>query len=450
MHERARRGHRGWLGLALVAGALASACSGSRPASERGSGGGASGGAASGGGVSGGGASGSGGAGGALAVVTPPDATFTDGTRLVARTYAYPGTAPLFVGIYDRQEKVDCEYRLTTDGKLRCVPAKTVGTVDPATVPPLERWQEGTEQPRRGSAGRLRQNQVVAADGSAFPSYVSGELFDDTTDEPCRPDTTRELDGTGTGACLPRHAANHGIIFADAQCTSPLAVAETPGPIPLLIATPAREVFALGDRFEGQTFIKLGPPATAACVDFPSNGSTYYRVGAALPVDTVAALRVVPVGSGRLRLRTVAIQNTGVTHVRHRMLSLPSGGEGPYYDGDRGALCRPSRTTTGEVRCVPDSGDYLVEGALTNFADPQCTQPLTFLKVSAHVLMRSNAATGRYEVIEVRTVGDTMTPTAYSRMGGTECREYLKGAGYPIGDVIPLETFARLDVRAVE
>lgn len=448
MRERVRRGNRGWLDLALVAGVLASACSGSRPASERGTGGAASGGNAS-GGISGTGGA-AGGAGGTLAVVTPPDATFTDGTRLVARTYAYPGTAPLFVGIYDRQEKVDCEYRLTTDGKLRCVPAKTVGTVDPATVPPLDRWQEGTEQPRRGSAGRLRQNQVVAADGSAFPSYVSGELFDDTTDEPCRPDTTRELDGTGTGACLPRHADDHGIIFADAQCTSALAVAETPGPVPLLIATPTREVFALGDRFEGNTFMKLGPPATPVCVDFPMNGSTYYRVGAALPMDTVAALRIAPVGSGRLGLRTVAVQHTGVTHVRHRMLSLPSGGEGPYYDRERGALCRPTRTTAGEVRCLPDSGDYLVEGALTNFADPQCTQPVTYQKVSAHVLMRSNPATGRYEVIEVRTVGATLTPTAYSRMGGTECREYLKGSGYPIGDVIPLDAFAKLDVRAVE
>jgi hypothetical protein len=29
---------------------------------------------------------------------------------------------------------------------------------------------------------------------------------------------------------------------------------------------------------------------------------------------------------------------------------------------------------------------------------------------------------------------------------GSACHEYLKGAGYPLGDVVPLESFARLDV----
>src|SRR5688500_18845644 len=34
----------------------------------------------------------------------PIGPTFVDGTRLVAQTYSFPGTAPLFVGVFDRQE----------------------------------------------------------------------------------------------------------------------------------------------------------------------------------------------------------------------------------------------------------------------------------------------------------------------------------------------------------
>lgn len=439
---RRRTGHFALLtaGLGVV---LAPACSGKRAGDDLGSGGSGTGTGGSAMTGSGGGAGATGGGGGAEASI-PIGPTFVDGTRLVAQTYSFPGTAPLFVGIFDRQEKVACAFRTASDGQLRCLPPSQPNVPEPM---PAERWQAGTEMAVAATGLRLRQHRIIGADGSSFPSWISGELMDETSSQPCRPDTTREQDGTGEGVCLPRHAVATGVFFADAACTVAAAQHET-DLVPLLIATPKREVFALGEKLVGMPFIQFA--SGGPCSPF-SDGSSgrFYRVGAPLPADTVADVRVVPRGTERLMVQTVEFQGAGVVHVRHNGQSLPYGGAGPYYDRSLGMLCRPTWTTSGELRCVPDSAYYVPEAWLTNFADPACTQPVINIDAPTAVVLRSDATLARQVVVQVRRVVGEYTQTGYSRENNTarECREYLKGAGYPLGDVVPLDSFATVEAR---
>jgi hypothetical protein len=441
---RRRSGHFVLLTAGLGA-AFALGCSGSgRAGNGPGSGGAGSG--------SGGDAmTGSGGMGGATFADTggvgggiPVGPTFVDGTRLVAQTYSFPGTPPLFVGVFDRQEKVACLFRAASDGQLRCLPPRKPNVPDPM---PADRWQAGTEMAGAANGLRLRQHRIVGSDGSSFPSWLGGELLDEASSEPCRPDTTREEDGTGQGICLPRHALATGIFFADATCTS--AAAQQEGDIvPLLIATPKREVFALGDKVVGTTFIQY--VSGGACMEFPAaSGVQFYRIGAALPAGTVAPVQIVPRGSGRLMLRTVEFQGAGVAHVRHNGQSLPYAGEGPYYDRSLGMMCRPTWTASAELRCVPDDAYYVPEAWLTNFADPDCTRPVVASDAPTAVLLRSDPVQDRQVVVEVRKVATESTTTAYSREYNTarECREFIKGAGHPLGDVVPLDGFAAVEAR---
>jgi len=216
MPYRVNRVGQGIVCTAVVWTIMNAACAGSRTPAGPGGGAGAGG---TGGASSGSGGAGGGGGNGAGVLVGP---TFADGSRLKAQSYVVDGAAPLFVGIYDAQEKVACEFRQATDGKLRCLPATSIGAVDPATVLPPERWQEGTETAGEATGLRLRQNRIASSDGGFFPSWINGPLSDDTRAEPCLPDTTREADGSGLGVCMPRHAMNRKIDFSDAGCTQPL------------------------------------------------------------------------------------------------------------------------------------------------------------------------------------------------------------------------------------
>ena len=374
----------------------------------------------------------------------PVGPTFIDGTRLVAQTYWFPGTEPLFVGVFDRQENVACAFRVASDGQLRCLPPSKPNVPDPM---PEGRWQAGTEEPVVATGLRLRQHRIVGLDGSAFPSWISGELMDDASSEPCRPETTDEKDGTGEGVCLPRHALATGVFFADAACTALIAQPGT-GVTPVLVATPKREVFSLGEKVVGATFIQYA--MGAVCTEFPAGSGDFYRVGAPLPAGTVASVRLAPRGTERLMLETIEFQGAGVVHVRHNGQSSPYAGDGPYYDRSLGTSCRPTWTATGELRCVPADALYVSEASLTNFADSNCTQPVVNGNmVTSAVVLRADSTQGRQVVVAVRRIGTEYSKTAYSRQNNTagECREFLKGSGYPLGDIIPVDSFAAVEAR---
>ena len=418
---RQRRNRFGTALLMSVAGAvLILACSGHRSSDVTLGSGGA--------GADAGGSSvaGSGGAAGSMpddasGTGLPVGPTFIDGTRLVAQTYWVPGTEPLFVGVFDRQENVACAFRIASDGQLRCLPPSQPNLPDPM---PADRWQAGTEEPIVSTGLRLRQHRIVGLDGLAFPSWMSGELMDDASSEPCRPETSSEKNGTGEGVCLPRHALATGVFFADVACTALIAQPGT-GVTPMLVATPKREVFALGEKVVGATFIQYA--MGAVCTEFPAGSGDFYRVGAPLPAGTVASLRLAPRGTERLMLETIEFQGAGVAHVRHHGQSSPYAGDGPYYDRTLGTLCRPTWTATGELRCVPADALYVSDTSLTNFADSNCTQPVVNGNmVPSAVVLRADSTQGRQVVVAVRRIGTEYSKTAYSRQNNTagECREF--------------------------
>jgi hypothetical protein len=61
------------------------------------------------------------------------------------------------------------------------------------------------------------------------------------------------------------------------------------------------------------------------------------------------------------------------------------------------------------------------------------------------VIVAANAALARDVVVELRRVGDTPSATGYTLSAAGVCGESLKSAGYPLGDAVPPETYARLE-----
>ncbi|HEX2658761.1 MAG TPA: hypothetical protein VHU40_10835 [Polyangia bacterium] len=426
--------------LAACSGSPATGGSGGAPGGNTAIGSGGSIASGAGGSVAGGaGGTAAGGLGGAV-----EELDFQNGTRLVARTFSSAGTRPLFVGVYDRQQKVECEFRATPDGKLRCLPANAIGTAEPDTVLPLDQWQEGVEAASPNLMGRLVLNQIHSADGGRFPNWIQGEFRDGGFGQPCRPDTSWQPDGTGDGFCLPDHANAGGVFFSDAACSQPLATFDS-GQHPLLAATPKRELFALGDLYQGPTYISFAMGAT--CQALGDSSTPAYRIGAALATGTVAPVKLVPRGTGRLRLQMIESEGRTVAPLRHRDLTRPSSNVyGPYFDSQLGLLCQPVWMMNGDVRCAPTDAIYEPAAWLTGFADPACTQPVVIEKRPVAVIVSPNAAAPRDLVIEIRRVGDKPTSTGYTRSASGTCGESLKSAGYPLGDVVPFETYARLDV----
>ena len=388
-----------------------------------------------------GGVDGTGGAGGAGWMALEPD--FHDGARLVARSFSFAGTPSLFVGIYDRERAVECEFRATPDGKLRCLPATAIGPADPATVMPLEQWQEGVEAAATAPIGRLVLNQILSADGGRFPNWVSGEFRDVGFGQPCRPNTSWQPDGTGEGFCLPIYAAAGGIFFSDAACSQPLASIDS-GLQPWLVATPKRELFTLGEPYQGPAYISFA--MGAACNEFPSSATPFYKIGTPLQAGAVAPIQLVPRGSGRLALQMIESEARSVAPLRHRDLSRPSSNVyGPYFDRQLGLLCQPVWMMNGETLCAPVDALYQPTTWLTAFADPACTQPVVAEKRPLAVIVTANAALARDVVVEIRRVADTPSATGYTRNAAGACGESLKSAGYPLGDAVPPETYAHLD-----
>jgi hypothetical protein len=311
-------------------------------------------------------------------------------------------------------------------------------------VEPLEQWQEGVEMHAEAAIGRLLRNEIHSSDGGQFPNWISGDYFDPEFGEPCRANTSQMRDGTGEGLCLPNYAPFGGIFFADSACSVPLANADI-GASPLLISSAEREVFALGDVYEGQAFISYA--MGGLCEKFPEGASQFFRIGAPLAAGAVAPIQQLPRGEGRLALQIIESEGRTVAPVRHRDRSSPQGSNGgPYFDRELGRLCRPAWTLQGEVRCVPADAWFTPELWLTNFADAECTQPVTYNKTDFAVITRPRAARDRDLVVSVRRVGDEASATGYQLQDGV-CRESKRASGYPLGEVVPLESFAELTAQ---
>lgn len=362
---------------------------------------------------------------------SPVDApTFADGTRLLARSYSYPGTAPLFVGVYDQQAMSPCSFRIARDGKLRCMP----GYVDPALDDAPEQWVEGTEQAGDEPTPRLRSHYVVSTDGGRFPNRVSGDLYDAQASWGCNP-VPRGMDQPQGVRCLPRYVTAPEFFFADAACSESLAMVFG-GEKPVLAVLPDGALHAVGPAFTEPPFMKVGTGCTATA---PLEG--LLRVGAPLPEDAVAGVEIAARGTGRLALRTLESDGHALGVFRFSDDGTPKRvTTGPYVDHSLGVDCQPFGVLSGnEVRCLPTEAEHVLLGESQNFEDPACTKPVVNTTKSMAVLIFRGFAT------EVRRLGDH-SKTAYTMMADG-CREFIKGAGRVILDEVPMTTFAKLDVQ---
>ncbi len=360
----------------------------------------------------------------------PLDPTFSNGSRLVARQFAFPGTTTLFGGIYDQVEGVACHFGPASDGSLRCLP----DTGEAGDAP--ERWVLGVQMPGPATGQRLQRHEVHGADGSRFPDRWGGELYDRDMGEACSADLRGDPERVH-GVCLPRHA-DITAFFADSGCTEPVATISETSPLPILAVGNDGALFTLGEAWTAPIFFGVGP----TCTELPLSGTRIFRVGSALPAETVAPLQVVPRGDGRLAVQTLEAQGIGLTTRTywHYPGSL-SIGSAPYVDRDRGLACSPMLTVDHDTLCLPADASVETRPDLLNFADPGCTQPVIF---NAHAFaVFASYEPGGALASEVHLIADKPSETGYTR-SAAGCTEYLKGSGYPIGDTVPLAAFARL------
>ena len=427
---------------AAGAGGQAGSSSGGAGAAGTGAGIAGSGSGVAGGGVAGGsGGAGTSGTGGGGAPINM-GLDFRDGTRLVARTYSFTGTAPLFVGIYDRQEKVDCEFSRATDDKLRCLP------LNAATLDPISRWQEGVAASGPDVSGRVALAQIHSADGGRFPNWITGEIYDTGSGKPCRAITRGDAASAQSGSCLPPFASSTGTYFSDSRCTQPLASisgSEAPG----VVIVGSLELHAVGEMFTGQAYLAPDQNACTRVSGEQMQLLRFFQIGAALPADTFPPVAILPRGSGRLALRMVESETRTLAPTKFREPPIPTTGT-PYLDRDLALLCRPAMTASGEARCFTSDVSFVVQDAL-RFADDACTQPLLSGSGSAIVgMLRADAASGRVVVVGTyHSLPPLVPPALYALTGGvcTPAAGAGHGAFYGLGDAVPFDSFARLDAR---
>jgi hypothetical protein len=366
-------------------------------------------------------------------VATSP---FTDGTRLVARWYAFAGTTPLFAGITDLQEKTPCRFARASDGQLRCLPE----TLAPPADPP-ERWAAGTEQVGDDPTTRVRSHWITSADGGRFPNRFTGELYDAKAARACAPAARPGSEGLLT-VCMPPSAWATGYDFADDRCKEPLAIKLTEAEMPALIVLADGTFHEVGAPFMGQLYSNQAP---GGCGPSLPSAPFYVRAGALLPSDAVPAIEIAPRGTGRLALRMLEAEGVALGSVSFSDAFSPSTARpGPYVDSTLGLDCQPVWTADGEPRCLPSAATYVSGPSLQNFADPGCTQPVSNSR-GLLVVLGPRDASGRSPALEVRRLDADVAPEAYRLYEDGICRSYPKGAGRRILDAVPLSTYALLE-----
>jgi hypothetical protein len=94
---------------------------------------------------------------------------------------------------------------------------------------------------------------------------------------------------------------------------------------------------------------------------------------------------------------------------------------------------------------VPADAWFTPESWLTNFADPKCTVPVINNKTDTAVTLTRSTEVDYELALSVRRVGDTPSETGYVLQNDGSCLESRRASGYPLGEVVPLDSFAELN-----
>ena len=366
--------------------------------------------------------------------VAPAGLSFANGRRLVARSLAFPGTAPLLLSVHDLARGVDCRFTMAVDGKLRCLPD------DPGAEPP-EVWMEGRIALAERS-GRLTHYELTSDDGGRFRMADAGGFVDTRLDQPCHPNIGK----TSRGTCMPA-AAFFAEMFDDAACQAPLAMylgSEMSEPV---VTMKDGRPYAVGAKWTGTSVHKIVDGVCAPSADlYP--GIREYFIGALLPDDALAAVTIVPRGSDRLALHffdddagPIATQDVLLNHLGR-----------VYTDRELQTDCVPMRTPDGTIRCV--GGVHVVQPSPL-FADAACARPVVQLDgdgLTEDVVLTPWGPRGPLATaLAIYRIGPRVTVDLpyrlYERKDGVCLTAYQKVGYYELGEPTSWDRFATLEER---
>jgi hypothetical protein len=225
-------------------------------------------------------------------------------------------------------------------------------------------WVQGMEdgRPAVTPGARLAAKYVRSFDGGRF----AVGLFDNHWQRACQL-TDHIAASVGTKVqCWPPHAVVGS--FADADCKIPLAVSTNTCETPAFIrGERPGEFLQLPKPWSDNVFQRVGKGGCEVQTqnDLPAS---YPMTGVVLPETAVASLRVVPQGSGRLRLNV--LQDETGQKVPYARWALDSAVH-HYFDAVLKANCDPVHTTTSGLRCLSTN---VCSSSWTMFADASCKQ----------------------------------------------------------------------------
>jgi hypothetical protein len=366
--------------------------------------------------------------------VPSSDLTFANGGRLVARSLAFPGTVPLLVSVHDVARGVDCRFREAADGRVRCLP-EDVG------AEPADAWVPGQVTLAERS-GRLTHHELRSDDGGRFRMADAGGFVDKKLDKPCFPGGAQ----TPSSTCMP-DAAMFAEVFDDAGCQAPLALYLGSAMSEPVVAVKDKRPFAVGAKWAGTGVYQI-VGGVCSPIEDPYPGLRQYFIGAALPDDALAAVAIVPRGSGRLALRIVEDDGGAITTADVAGSRL----EKVYADRDLATDCAPMRTPDGAIRCV---GGVHVEQPSPLFADSACVRHVVQLDGDGptdDIVVSAWAPQGPLAIaLGIYRAGPSVTvdlPYRLYEMKEGACVTAYQKVGYrELGEATSWERFATLEER---
>ena len=355
----------------------------------------------------------------------PEHGLHESGTRLRARVLDGGEGATLFRGWWDTELEIDCQIAIAPDGRPRCLPppqpiqflddactqpviappdpdalvpafsAEIVSTCD--RLPRLHVFTIGapmtvdaTYQRSLGLCGPAPDNgatQVFVAEPVTEATFATGELVvethagvevevfvgddgarfvtnarDPSTLRGCAMSPVADDERDADGVCLAADAA-YPSTSIDASCQVEVAYTcrsiDCPDPSIVVASTEACssafEVLAIAAPLDPEVCVP--PVDTPVC--------PYFEVGDAIDPSTFPALRLVPRGSGRLRIHDV-VADDGQAIAAHVQ---------PVWDEELARHCglrgEYEWLADGERVCLTD-----VATTWVGFADPECTRPV--------------------------------------------------------------------------
>jgi hypothetical protein len=363
----------------------------------------------------------------------PPYMPIGETTACPAPAYAGPQTASAMFAI--GATPLPSPTYIGGPGSCQPVdPSTIVGAVYPITHVDPSKFVAATLSLQSLSDG-LAVSFLTAADGAT--QFLAP--YDTKRSMPCGKDVH-------SNACLPSAPLPIVGPEPDAGCSSeviavdPRACVQTDLALEE-VATDAGPCAPFGN--DQAVVVGLGSPV-AASIGNVCNGplapdaaqSSYYALGASVPLDDFPQLLTTSAGTGRLR--AYQLSTASGDYVANAPAYLA------FHDEQLGADCTPSPTGDGATRCLPSSL------GTSGFSDPDCVTPVvqglfcqTAPSVGHVTIQNENSLCDPGPVTAIYGVGPEYSGPVYQLSGGTCTMGSPASVGYwQLGAEIPLTNYA--------